>query len=455
MTFNELRTYIQAEFNKNGFHTESDQLLLSDAWKTNTADLVISYDSEEKFNFAVLVSTSSARDKSINATYAKKVVRQMTYDNNFWIGLVWNNGVLWILDPTLKSQPLKQWRKIEPEDLQNVSSDFLGSQINDNYKAELIDALEQHATESDVEQETVRVILNWVSELDEKAFLQRSRMVTVDLLSQFRLLRNILKSDKKPVSFRYCRYISMEGLQRILLNKKESMCGLAGMNDKSQGFFLDKCLSNSSFNLFRKPQKKIDEFNKAFILSLCDESKKDNLTMWRLYGRDGSGICLVYEANLDVLKNSPEFILLPVTYGSISNKIVLLFKILSKLHYINGLSFGLSHKYVWQYFVKPDEFKVEEEYRLLYIPTDIDNANVKWILNSAYSIFHPLCEFSSPLFKTNKEDMKYTSFPLVLKEVIFGPKCLESKTNKVQLRTYLSTAVSAPIMSESKIDFYR
>lgn len=455
MTFEELKKSLQELLGKGDFKIEYNRTLLADSWNKNTADVVISTLDEEKSDFAVLVSTNSSANDGINLTYAKKIVRRMTYDYSFWIGLVWDRKErnLWVLDPSFG-----QWKKIELNEVAVYAKEFLASGIEGDYKRDLLNNLEKYSTSSKVETETVAIIRDWVESLEEKSFQQRNRLVTVDKEAEYRLLRNLSTIDKKGV--RFCRYISMEGLQRILLNKKESMCGLAGMNDKSEGFFLDKCLNDSSFNLFRKPQKQIDEFNNAFILSLCVESKKDDLTMWRLYGRDGFGACLVYEADFHEIDTSKDFILLPIIYGNASNKIVLLFKILSKLPYIKGLKFGLYHKKYWQFFVKPDEFKVEKEYRLLYIPTDIKQADVKWIYNGGCSIFHPLCEFSSRLFPAKDEKAKVNgntnSFPLILKEVILGPKCIESKTNKVQLRTYLSQATPYPlILSESNIDFYR
>lgn len=325
----------------------------------------------------------------------------------------------------------------------------ISSEISKSYKQELINNLDNYSSDSNVENNVKEAIVEWLESVNQDDLEQVNRMVTVSLENQFEFLRHLFKTLKFKPLFKFCRYTTIEGLKRILLDQQESMCGLAGMNDKSEGFFLDKCLTNASYNLYRKPQALINRFNEVFIMSLCDESKKDDLTMWRLYGNDGKGCCLIYEPDVDALRKSTEFILLPVTYGNAGNPIVLLFKILSKLPYINGLRFGMSYKYIWQYFVKPQDFKIENEYRLLYVPQNNNSSNSKWILNSNYSIFHPIQIFQSPL-----NDGK-SNFPMRLKEVILGPKCQESLINKVQIKSLIVNYQYPPDISLSKIDFYR
>lgn len=108
------------------------------------------------------------------------------------------------------------------------------------------------------------------------------------------------------------------------------------MNDKSEGFYLYKCLKGDSIYLYRKPQSFINKYNNIFSLSLCNANKKDDLTMWRLYDNDCNGVCLIYEVNMAAVVNSEEFFLMPVSYGE-ANAVVSIFKIFEELPYIEGM----------------------------------------------------------------------------------------------------------------------
>ena len=119
-----------------------------------------------------------------------------------------------------------------------------------------------------------------------------------------------------------------------------------------------------------------------------------------------------------------------------------------------GFQFVLSYKNIFRYFVKPEGFNIEEEYRLLLIKDNNPQfklAASKWIFNSTYSIFHPIQELNL----TSTDDKEILS-PLKLKKIILGPKSKESKVNKVQLRSWLNQLGLSNIkVEESKIDFYR
>ena len=224
------------------------------------------------------------------------------------------------------------------------------------------------------------------------------------------------------------------------------MCGLAGMNDKSEGFYLGHCLSpNSTFDISRKSKWVVDNYNKAFISSLCNEKKADDLTMWRLYGGDdGDGVCLIYELDMANIEKSKEFILSPVMYGNRNNIVVQLFRLILNLPFVGGYQFVIADRDVWAYFVKPADFSIEEEYRLLYIGGGQNTTGkTKWIYNSGVGIVHPVVEFT------------LNDYPLKLKKIILGPKCRESGVNRVQLQSWLKSMKRAIEVVESDIKIYR
>ena len=224
------------------------------------------------------------------------------------------------------------------------------------------------------------------------------------------------------------RYVSFDTLFSILNEKTYRMSGLAGMNDKSEPDYFDNYLGDAS---------KIE--NDIFISS-CS-LLKDELTMWRLYGEDGCGACLVLEIQ-DTLTDS--FSLLKVDYGSKKkghNKIDLLQELQE-----NSFSFQEMNK--WKHFFKPYEFKSEKEVRLLFTNNNhLENSvERKWIKTFRNSIINPIVDI--PL---NEKE-----FPLKLKSIILGPKFPEKRLNQKQLKEMIKDRELGNIkVYYSKIENYR
>lgn len=448
MTFKEYLDILKDDLHDIGFSFVKNEMMLSDSWKKNCADIVIYSENENRGNIAVILCTSKSTDHPIDLTYAKKVANRMVMDYDFGYGVVWHEGKVHIFDPS--EAATKQWKVTHPDEhsLQDLLIQYNWSRIPNTFIQELLKAVKETSAISKWERKTRKVLIEWFETITQDNLDTSNRSVYPAIEDELKLLYSLFDAFEFKKNYKLCRYTSLAGLKRILLDDEESLCGLAAMNDKSEGLFLDKCLLNSSYNVYRHSQSYIDRYNSAFISSLCDESMADNLTMWRLYGGDGTGCCLIYEADKETLYKSPDFNLIPVTYGTSSNPIYLLFRLLGKISYINGFHFTLKHKYIWKYFVKPDDFSIEKELRLLHLSV-AKSAAVKWILNSTYSIFHPIEVFKSPLVESK------SAFPLKLKKVILGPKCSEALVNKVQLRSLLNRKSIVLEISNSRIDFYR
>ena len=224
------------------------------------------------------------------------------------------------------------------------------------------------------------------------------------------------------------RYIPFDTLYSILDKQTFRMSGLAGMNDKSETDYFDR---------YRGKASKIE--NDVFITS-CS-LLKDDLTMWRLYGDNGKGVCLV----LEVRETSADsYSLLRVDYGSKSKgheKIDLLEELI-------GNSFSFKELGKWKLFFKPYEFRVEKEVRLLYSSSNSSGKDIqkKWIKTSNNSIINPVVDIS----------LSETSFPLKLKKIILGPKFPETDLNQRQLREMIKDLKIGKIrVLPSKISNYR
>lgn len=207
------------------------------------------------------------------------------------------------------------------------------------------------------------------------------------------------------------RYSTFDTAFLILKNGTYRMNGIVGMNDTSEiDYFDDYCYTNKN-----KPSYQI--LNNLFISSCC--SLKDNLTMWRLYGDDAKGICLVFEIRHN---DNKDFMLQTVSYANDKNKndrLELLRKLLKNKVVFNDID-------KWKHFFKASDYSIEKEIRLLF-SGDIKTENgdeIGWIKTAGHSIINPYVEF----------DITKPEFPLKLKEIVLGPKCPEIKTNENQLK---------------------
>lgn len=262
----------------------------------------------------------------------------------------------------------------------------------------------------------------------------------------FRLL---LQNGEKDVDYTHvCRYTSMNSLFLTMKNAKHVMCSLTCMNDKGETSYADKYVG---YGAFANTTNSIKENNDCFILSCCNKEMTDNLTMWRLYGNDGKGVCLEYDVDLSKIDNK-EFFYSPVSYGDEINKHPVLDYIRSIRQWKNnGWCFELKRWYIWKHFFKSHLFKEEKEVRLLFVWTDKSPDEVEWIMDSTNGIASRICKFS----------ISGGRLPLTLTNAIIGPKCLDQASNVDQFnymnrqqKTMKETLLD-PAVKPSKIEDYR
>ncbi len=262
-----------------------------------------------------------------------------------------------------------------------------------------------------------------------------------------RLFSILLKinNDIKTV----CRYTTLNTAFRIIDTKKNSLCSIVCMNDKSECYYVDKYLYDSTpEKLSEMSMSRVKELNSNFIMSCSDIKMKDDLTMWRMYGDEAKGVCLVYNVDSDLSLH--HFILAPVSYALPDGSH-------PELDFIKFLQQYSLKKYrlafhsidIWKHFFKPAEYISENEIRLLIVDDNI--SGYKWI-QTPDPIMAPVVEFD-----INKKAHDY--FPLQLKEVMLGPKCPERDTNCAQMAYRVKIQqlnVSKDFsIKMSKIDNYR
>ena len=256
------------------------------------------------------------------------------------------------------------------------------------------------------------------------------------------------KSDSEDDSKHVCRYTSLNSLFLAMKGGNHVMCSITCMNDKGETSYADKYVG---YGAFSNSSKSIKENNDCFILSCCNKDMVDNLTMWRLYGNNGKGVCMEYDVDLSKIDNK-EFFFAPVSYGKERNEHPAL-EFIKKIRQWKkrGWCFELKRWYIWKHFFKSYLFKEEQEVRLLFIWTEKCKDEVEWIMDSTNSIASRICLFP----------ISGGRLPITLTGAIIGPKCPDQGTHVDQFN-YMNGQTKTmkdswlnPAVRPSKIEDYR
>ena len=241
--------------------------------------------------------------------------------------------------------------------------------------------------------------------------------------------RALIKNKKSSLFY---RYMSMHSAFYTLRDQKYRMNSIVGMNDRSEISFYDQKVLGK-----RKQSGKVPE---RIFLSSFSALGDEDLTMWRLYGDDGRGICMVF--NVEGEFNDGIFNGVYYTKGK-EDPVKALLRLLT--HY--GLTFN--NISMWKHFFKPAEYEKEEEFRVILSLPKCDLANKDkggWDIADSSKIISPYVLW----------DMTSPDFPLKLEKVILGPKCPESGLNARLIKILLEkTPFSNVDITRSCIKTYR
>lgn len=226
-----------------------------------------------------------------------------------------------------------------------------------------------------------------------------------------------------------CRYMPLTGLHRILSSQKVGMCSIVGMNDPNEGTYADTICRSSRLHPFSRyyadrEVEEIEDANNIFITSFSDVSCADSLDMWRWYGDDAKGVCLIYEINNSV---NGRFVLAPVSYakedGSHPELEFFNRYVVSDIYGARTFMWNFNY---WKHFFKAKEYKGEKEIRL---KTSFYNDDSRKIIMATDGIFCPLIEIPCS-FEENQ-------YPLTLSKIILGPKLQVTESYLKQLKHIL------------------
>lgn len=223
-----------------------------------------------------------------------------------------------------------------------------------------------------------------------------------------------------------CRYTSLNTIFDMLNYISFRMSGLVGMNDKSEVNYVETYLNGVEKPLIKEHYNTIKALNNRYITSCTKISRKDDLTLWRLYSDDAKGVCLIFNVKRNNLNN--HVLLQKVKYADENGKhkeLDFLKQIKDDVESNTGFKFEFRKIGYWKHFFKPHDYAIEEEVRLLIIDDDtLVKIKSDWVMTYTHSIINPIMDFR----------LNSKSFPIQLREIIIGPKCPEQETNMVQLQ---------------------
>ena len=334
--------------------------------------------------------------------------------------------------------------------------DIIRSFVPDHYKRIYKNQIEQffggHAESHDVD------ISVFLSSIDEKDMEFDNRECWLERKAEVRLMSSLLNGGELP-SILY-RYTSSDTLYRIFASEEKtkfhhSLSSLITMNDVTEIDYANRYLSKKNVDAINATfDEDCENSTHTFITSLSD--KEDDLTMWRLYGNNAKGICLVYDYNNEEF-DFPYFMLARVSYANgdeKDNKLDFVAELMQAS--IGGRKFRLNNWHIWQHFFKPCEYRIESEVRLLVFADELETLlakyEKKWITTSD-NIFAPILLL--PLKSEEKQ-----CYPLTIRRILLGSKFPEKEMNRIAWERKIKDECNGLVSMEfsiecSKIDSYR
>ncbi len=232
--------------------------------------------------------------------------------------------------------------------------------------------------------------------------------------------RNLKKMVDKPFPYdnwHVAKYTSLDTALKILSSGTMRMMSVTAMNDKLEIGHLYGKLQNEE-SAYIEDKTKVHFARHRYITSFTN--RIDDLTMWRLYGDNAQGVCLVfsepYECNY----------CLPVDYSGRDSELYIRIKRIYNELDKHGIKFTFkSLETTWQYFLKPKGFRDEQELRYL----KIDNSKPDGYTLASNGVISTYKDYSLIMDNEHPEN----SFPASLQGIILGPNMKNAEINKFQL----------------------
>lgn len=244
----------------------------------------------------------------------------------------------------------------------------------------------------------------------------------------------------------FCKYTSLTTLISVINSGNMRLNSIVSMNDPTETSKLMGEGCNFSDTIYGKDA--ILKYANYYYLTSFTKNQ-DELNMWRYYGDDAKGVCMVFEPINEASDRVCSVSYLNMKSNKVPRRIENFLKSLKN----QGIRFSIQ-SYVSKYlFIKPYEYRTEKERRLLIISDEPTGF-------TAYSnnIVTPYIDRILPSSQEEylRDPQKY--FPLILKKIVLGPEMKNKEENVRQIKYMLEQRLPNHKNIEvevSKIQCYR
>lgn len=306
---------------------------------------------------------------------------------------------------------------------------------------EWLQQITQEPEDAGAKREEVRKWIKTVYGIDIRIDDVRYDLVTNSYILKEAVEQQLLKElmpARDEETEEIAKYTTLEGLAAILMSGKIRMNSIVSMNDKTETDFLSEHIKNYK----EEHEQDYDKYlfaDKEFITSFT--TRIDELDMWRLYGDNGRGACMVFER-----KDKKNDGLFKISYVDPETDFAKVMELLEALKE-KGVRVRLNLLQRYRHFLKHADYNTEAEYRLLKHREETDG----WFINRDNGILAPYVEFT-----LQKSWMPIEgSYPFKLKRIIVGPANGEKMANLMQVFHMGHQYGYSLEVAESKIQSYR
>jgi len=206
---------------------------------------------------------------------------------------------------------------------------------------------------------------------------------------------------------------------------EQAMTSVIGMNDATESMYADVYLKRKDCDTYLDKDTYALFGSKAYITSFT--TKEDDLTMWRLYGDDAKGIA--YEYKIDMESIPENFYLAPVSYADeygVHKELDFIAEMI-KIK-IDNCNFFFQNLYIWKYFFKPNEYRDENEVRLLFFSSNPQDKS-EWIVTGT-GIITPMRKFLIEDRNNDYDEKNLDVYPLKINGIWLGPRMSDVNANR-------------------------
>lgn len=208
---------------------------------------------------------------------------------------------------------------------------------------------------------------------------------------------------------KFIHFSSLFAIQSILTNKNIRLYNLHNLNDPREYSFAGDLVTFNSKN-------KEDAKRNMYLLSMC---KTDILSgpaeyeynMWRLYGQNGSGVCIQFDFSLNPQKEWRDYFLSEIFYGAKARKNL---KEVSKLlaKYENETPKTVIDLGQIVTFHKSNLYKLEKEVRLLFDCREKKTAQASIYSDRMENQTSPIIDSDITKSVSLNKEIKYLELPI-------------------------------------------